>query len=104
MRAPRFPLNLPVRYRPLGAAEWCVGQTENISRSGVLVRGTNGLTVDTSIELRVGLPTVAPGSRAAEIWCRGRVVRAECQSAQAVEPAYAIAIEHYDLLPVAAIF
>jgi PilZ domain-containing protein len=105
MRAPRFPLTLPVRYRSLGASEWHVGQTQNISRSGVLVRAEDGVDVDTPVELRVELPvTFASGSDSAEIWCRGRVVRTVCQSSEWEQPGYAIAIEEYDFLSAAAIF
>src|SRR5438093_1219765 len=47
MRATRFPLRLPVRYRPLGKPEWRQGQTENISHSGALFRVEAPLPVDT---------------------------------------------------------
>jgi c-di-GMP-binding flagellar brake protein YcgR len=102
MRAPRFPLNLSVRYRPLGAEEWCVGRTENISRSGVLVRTANGIDIDTSVEIRLELPTVTAGKDSAEIWCRGRVVRTVCQTDGSMQPGYAIAIEQYDFMPAVA--
>src|ERR1700757_4746552 len=35
-RAQRFQLHLPLRYRRLGEAQWHIGTTENISRSGLL--------------------------------------------------------------------
>src|SRR5258705_4955075 len=39
-RAPRLRIDLQLRYRPVGGRRWHEGQVENISRSGVLFRGT----------------------------------------------------------------
>jgi hypothetical protein len=101
MRAPRFPLQLSVAYRPLGADEWRIAETENISRSGVLFRAKESVDVHTHIELRLKLP--APGSVAnPEVTCRGRVVRTVSPSDG--QPLYgsAIAIDYYDFVPAAA--
>jgi hypothetical protein len=35
-RAQRYPLHIPLKYRPSGTPNWWEGRTENISRSGVL--------------------------------------------------------------------
>ena len=71
-RADRFELHLPVCYRPIGDKGWREGATENISRSGVLLRGVDHLQPGTSVEMRFSLlaePT------APMIACRGHVVR-----------------------------
>ena len=55
MRAPRFPLQLSVSYRPLGHSEWRQGRTENISASGVLVQDSFPVQVDTCVEFKLAL-------------------------------------------------
>jgi len=103
VRAPRFPLQLAVRYRQVGAGDWCVGRTENISRSGVLVRTEEPVEVDVPIELRLEMPVIPAHHEPAEIWCRGRVVRTVA-SAGHPSTRYAVAIEEYDFLPPSAEF
>jgi PilZ domain len=71
-RARRLPLDLPVRYRPVGANRWHEGRVENISRSGILFRTVDLLDVDTRVEMTLVLPARLS---AAAIVCRGRVVR-----------------------------
>jgi PilZ domain-containing protein len=104
MRAPRFPLQLTVQCRPLGATAWSAGQTKNISRSGVLIRGTDAFELDVPVELRVKMTQIASGDEPAEIWCRGRVVRAVTQCDGQTVTEYAVAIDHYDLVPFSATF
>lgn len=103
VRAPRFPLQLAVRYRQVGANGWCLGCTENISRSGVLVRTDGPVEVDVPIELRLEMPVIPAHHEPAEIWCRGRVVRT-IASADQPSTRYAVAIEEYDFLPPSAEF
>jgi PilZ domain-containing protein len=103
VRAPRFPLHLAVRYRQVGAGDWCVGRTENISRSGVLVRTDEPVDVDVPIELRLEMPIIPAHQEPAEIWCRGRVVRTVA-AVDRPSTAYAVAIEEYDFLPPSAEF
>jgi len=98
MRAPRFPLHLAVRYRRTGDPEWRCGETENISRSGVLIRGEDLLEVDASVELLVVLHvrnTADPG----EVLCSGRVVRTVSPSDEYTCPGSAVAIEQFDFVP-----
>jgi len=73
-RAQRFNLQMSMRYR-LSSGEWSEGSTENISRSGVLFRAREPVPANTQIELRVRMPWELTGARAAEVLCRGRVVR-----------------------------
>ena len=74
MRAHRYPLELPLRYRSLGDQSWSTGTTANISRSGVLFQGEKPLGIDTEIEIGITLPS---NGSSADIVGRGRVVRAE---------------------------
>ena len=99
MRAPRFPLELAVQCRPLGAIAWSAGQTKNISRSGVLIQGAHAFDLGDPVELRVKIAQIASGDEPAEIWCRGRVVRAVSQSGGQTVTEYAVAIDQYDFVP-----
>ena len=56
LRAARFMMRTPVRYRLVGDSEWHEGQTENISRSGVLFRVERASEPSAPIEMRLVLP------------------------------------------------
>jgi hypothetical protein len=85
MRSQRFPLELPLKYRPLGSDEWLEGTTENISSSGVLFRTDHPFDIDTPIEVDIALlPGRATGS---DVLCQGRIVRAEKRPALPAEVA-----------------
>src|SRR2546427_2707363 len=99
MRAPRFPLQLSVRYRKIGDREWRRGETENVSRSGALIRMEAPLEVDASVELCVTLAVPTPGIETAEVRCRARVVRSVSPSEHHAWPGSAVAIEQYDFEP-----
>jgi PilZ domain-containing protein len=98
-RAPRFSLQLPVHYRPVGRSEWSDGTTENISRSGLLFRTAAIVEVDTPIEMRVVLPVGRSPELFAEVVCTGRVVRTVGASGADTRPGVAAAITEYRLEP-----
>ena len=101
MRAPRFPLQLSVSYRPLGHSEWRQGRTENISASGVLVQDSFPVQVDTCVEFKLALASKPTNGSNGEVACRGRVVRVLAPPER--EPAaFAIAIDQYDFNPLTA--
>src|ERR1700733_9182900 len=99
MRAPRFPLQMAVRFRRLGDSGWLEGQTENISCSGVLFRVEDALPVQADVELRLALPIGGDRVQPPEVFCRGRVVRTVSISDN--EPSFGavVKIEDYDFLP-----
>lgn len=108
MRATRFPLRLPVRYRPLGKPEWHQGQTENISHSGALFRVEAPLPVDTRVEFRLVLSTTARGDmpqapietqQHPEVFGLGRVVRTVSPTDVYPSSGFALEIEQYEFLP-----
>ena len=74
-RAPRFTLQLPVHYRVPGDSQWRHGTTENISRSGLLFRTEQLIAPNERLEISLELPTDVFGMAAAEIFCRGEIVR-----------------------------
>lgn len=94
-RARRLPLDLPLRYRPLGHREWHEGRVENISRSGVLFSTPLLVDVDTELEMTFELPV--PQDPPA-IFCRGRVVRAVAAGKGRWHPALAATIAAYRFL------
>jgi hypothetical protein len=97
MRASRFPLHLPLRYRPIGEPEWLEGTIENISHSGVFFHVDDILQPDTGVEFRLRLPSETPTNGAPEVSCRGRVVRT-VPGVDDQAPALAVVIEEYDFV------
>jgi len=94
-RAPRFPMQLPVHYRLAGETMWRHGTTENISRSGVLIRTDLTLEPSVHLEFSVELPTDVFGMAATEILCRGEVVRQVNAAGDDMTPALAARILDY---------
>ncbi|HJZ77999.1 MAG TPA: PilZ domain-containing protein [Vicinamibacterales bacterium] len=75
IRARRYDVHTPVRYRTDSNENWHSAETKNVSRSGVLLRTDELLDLDMPIELILDLPTVITGEPAATVLCHGRVVR-----------------------------
>jgi len=75
-RARRFPLRLLVRYRLARSRQWFEAYTENVSRSGVLLRTERVFEPTAALDLRLELPPVENGERVrGEVICKGEVVR-----------------------------
>jgi len=83
----------------MGDPEWRRGETENISRSGVLIRSEDPLSIDATVELLVALDVRSTGADAAEVLCCGRVVRTVSPSDDYSWPGSAVAIEQFNFLP-----
>jgi hypothetical protein len=92
LRAQRFALHEPLRYRSVGAVRWRLGRIENISRSGVLFWSRQALEPDTRLEMSFTLPV---GKRPPAIACRGRVVRAVAGPAGGGGSGLAVTIASY---------
>jgi hypothetical protein len=74
-RAQRYEIGTAIRYRVQGERGWHEGMTENISISGVLIRSVGPLDPKIAVEMRFFLPVELDGERAAEVFCRGFVIR-----------------------------
>jgi hypothetical protein len=74
-RPQRFAMSLPVQFRTLDAAAWQEGQSENISRSGILFRAAQPLQVDTVIEMMFDLPVEMGGESGAHVVCTAHITR-----------------------------
>lgn len=94
-RAQRFKLQLPLKYRPIGEDDWRAGTTENISRSGLLFRAEEMLPANIQVEINLVLPPEIAGLSAAEVVCRGEVVRTMEAEAPSTNPALAAKILQY---------
>jgi hypothetical protein len=76
-REPRYPIRIDIRYRRAGHRDWFHGCTENISRTGVLIRTRHSIAPHTPIEIMLALPRELGGDQQAASIGRGRVVRSE---------------------------
>jgi PAS domain S-box-containing protein len=94
-RAQRFNLHLPLKYRLMGETDWRIGTTENISRSGLLFRGDEMIPLSAQLEINLVLPAEIAGLTAAEVVCKGEVVRSLGPGASASGPAMAARILQY---------
>lgn len=95
-RAPRYAIPIAVLYRTRGDKAWLEGRTENISKSGVLVRVERPLDPQTQIEMLLDIPPDLPSPFSGTTICRGRIVRSVAPSALEDRPAFAAAILEYE--------
>jgi hypothetical protein len=76
-RARRLKLDIPLRYRVNKTSSWYEGIIENISQSGVLFSGPQGLPVNALIEMVFEMPEEISGQKNSNVVCQGRVMRAK---------------------------
>ncbi len=94
-RAQRFQIQVPLRYRQIGQNNWSAGKTENISRSGMLFRTEENIPMHVQLEINLVLPAEIAGLSAAEVICRGEIVRSAQGADPAMPPALAAKILQY---------
>ena len=75
-RAKRYGIGTSLQYRVRGEHKWFEGTMQNISTSGVLLGTDRLLNIGDTIEMKFVLPVQLEGERAAEVLCRGLVIRA----------------------------
>lgn len=93
-RARRYEIGTVIRYRVRGEREWHEGVTENISTTGVLIRTDRSLEARTAIEMSFFLPVELDGECAAEVFCRGLVIRSSKCRVPANTVTIAVKIAH----------
>jgi PAS domain S-box-containing protein len=91
-RAPRFQLQLPLKYRQLDEERWHDGETRNISRSGLLFEAEDPLQPNVQLEINLVLPAEIAGLSPTEVICRGEIVRTQTEQ---MPPALAAKILQY---------
>jgi hypothetical protein len=74
LRPQRVSLQVPVRYHVIGGA-WHEGWTENISRTGVLIRATQAAPLGAEVDNILTVPGGILSELAGEIICAGGVAR-----------------------------
>lgn len=97
-RAHRYEIRTDIRFRPEAVQNWHLGQTENISDTGLLVRSPEPLPIDTAIQLELYAPVPLSGIAKAPLICSGRVVRSMSIGAEGVVR-IAIALQSSQLQP-----
>lgn len=96
-RAGRYPVRTVIRFRVRGRDKWYEGMTENISRTGVLLRSSFLPRKGTQVEMVLSLPTKVLGESPAEVVGRGRVVRQTRRGNLDQPPGIAATFDRYRL-------
>ena len=91
-RARRFAMHQPVQFRGAGERQWSSAVTENVSCTGLLLRGSRMLDVATPVVVEMPAPPPLCGNAKFKLRCEGRVVR-QVASPHAGPPALAVAIQ-----------
>lgn len=94
-RPQRFAISLPVKFRTGGEALWQEGRSENISRSGILIRAPQPLEVDTVIEMMFDLPVEMGGELGAHVVCVAHITRVLPSATPEQPPLLAARIHDY---------
>jgi len=97
-RAPRYQIEISLRYRPIGETIWRDGQSENVSRTGVLFRPERGLSLRTHVELLLEMPAELAAAAGVHVR-RGRIVRSTGPSIRDDTPTFAAAAFDFDYFP-----
>jgi hypothetical protein len=80
----RFPLRLPVRYRPIGsrdAGEWTACESVNISSSGVLLTASEAIQQGQPVEALVSWPVFLDKHIPLKLVVKGHIVRYDDEGA-----------------------
>jgi hypothetical protein len=94
-RAPRFKVQLPLKYRRLDEEKWHDGKTRDISRSGLLFQADDPLQPNIQLEINLVLPAEIAGLSPTEVVCRGEIVRTVEAGSGEMPPAWAARILQY---------
>jgi two-component system, cell cycle sensor histidine kinase and response regulator CckA len=95
LRAQRFQLHLPLKYRRLDEKKWHEGETRNISRSGLLFQAEDLLQPNVVLEINLVLPAEIAGLSPTEVVCKGEIVRTVESNGEKMPPALAARILQY---------
>ena len=97
-RAERFRVRYPIKYRIAGEERWSVGETVNVSRSGLLFTTARSLPVGSSIELVILLDDSHGHRRPGlGVVCSGSIVRTSLASWPEIGPTAAVVFQEFQL-------
>jgi hypothetical protein len=86
-----------VRYRTKGVGSWHEGIVENLSHSGVLLRGPHQLSESTLVEIVLEMPEQISGQKSSMVLCQGRNIR-RTEARESESSAMAASILDYKFL------
>jgi len=75
VRPQRVNLSVTAQYRGPGDERWHRGRTENISKTGVLIRGDKLCSLNSSVEITMTLPPGIVENAAGNLFFIGHVAR-----------------------------
>ena len=64
-----------VRYRVKNLGTWSEGLIQNLSQSGVLLKGLQRFPENTLVEMVFEMPEEISGQKNSKVLCQGRVIR-----------------------------
>ena len=70
-------LDIPARFRVKNLSTWYEGTIENISQSGVLIHGPEGLPMNALVEMVFEMPEEISGQKNSSVLCQGRITRSK---------------------------
>jgi len=98
-RARRLRLHSPLRYRVKNLGTWHEGTIENLSQSGVLLRGPQQFPDNTLVEMVFEMPEEISGQKNSTVLCQGRIIRSrETREAKEQSLSMAASILDYKFL------
>ena len=75
LRPQRVNLSVTAQYRAAGDERWHRGRTENISKTGVLIRGDKLFSLNSSVEITMAVPPGIVDNAAGDLFIVGHVAR-----------------------------
>jgi len=97
-RARRLKLDTPVRYRVKNLGSWYEGIIENLSQSGVLLRGSQRFPDNTLVEMVFEMPEEISGQKNSSVLCQGRITRTKDSQEKVENTGLAASILDYKFL------
>ena len=97
-RARRIKMNAPVRYRVKNLGSWSEGIIQNLSQSGVLLKGPQHFPENTLVEMVFEMPEEISGQKNSKVLCQGRIIRMKSPNSDASEPEFAASIVDYKFI------
>jgi hypothetical protein len=98
-RAPRFSIPMSMRYRRRGDKAWRRGKVENVSRTGVLFSARLWMEPGAPVEMKLHLADAVGVPSAAQVFCKGNVVRTVPPSSISQKLSLAVNFQSYKLVP-----
>jgi PilZ domain-containing protein len=91
-------MDTPVRYRVKNLGTWNEGTIENLSQSGVLLRGGQHFPENTLVEMIFEMPEEISGQKNSKVLCQGRIIRMKNAKEQAADHEFAASIVDYKFI------